>query len=110
MALIGAGSRVVAVTGGSGFIGQRLVALHLGRGDRVRLLSRTRHAWPDNGAQVTVVRGDLTDEAPPFDALLQDAELLYHCAGELRDETKVRAVHVAGTAKLLEAATGRIKR
>jgi nucleoside-diphosphate-sugar epimerase len=101
--------RVVAVTGGGGFIGRRLVALHLGLGDHVRLLSRTGRTVPGAKTQVTIVPGDLTAESVRLDVLVRNADVLYHCAGETRDKSKMQAVHLTATERLLAAAAGHIK-
>jgi len=37
-------------------------------------------------------------------------DVLYHCAAELRDPSRMEAVNVGGTAKLIEAAAGRVGR
>jgi nucleoside-diphosphate-sugar epimerase len=100
---------IVAITGGTGFIGRGLVSRHLARGDKVRLLSR--HPYNESGFSSSVEwhRGDLVDSAnlQPF---VDGADILYHCAGEIRNENRMEAVHVEGTDKLIKAAAGRISR
>lgn len=101
---------IIAITGGRGFIGRKLVDWHLEAGDTVRVLSRRQVA----GAPLQNVEchhADLT--APKADALLRfvdGASVLYHCAGELSDSGKMDAVNHLGTARLAEMATGRIGR
>jgi nucleoside-diphosphate-sugar epimerase len=57
------GPRDVFVTGGTGFIGRRLVNALLARGDRVRVLVRTPSAARDlEAAGVRLVQGEITDE------------------------------------------------
>ena len=68
---------IVAVTGGTGFVGASLVRAHLAKGDEVRVLSRGRSS-PVTG-EARMVQGDLT-MAQEF----VGADILYHCAGELR--------------------------
>lgn len=98
----------IAITGGTGFIGRRLVAYHLERGDRVRLLSRRPAAGLDGGAEVLVA--DLADPAADLTRFVDGADVLYHCAAQLADETRMFAVHVEGARRLAAAATGRIRR
>ena len=99
---------LVAITGGSGFVGRRLVEAHLERGDRVRLLSRRRNA--DLEEMACIVRADITDPEADLRPFVENADILYHCAGELTDERRMHAVHVAGTRRLIKAATGQIGR
>lgn len=96
----------VAVTGGRGFIGKKLVEALVAGGDRVRVLTRRENAgdWPG----VELVKGDLTSSATDLRAFLGDAEILFHCAGEIRETALMREVHVRGTERLVEAARGRI--
>ncbi len=98
----------VAVTGGRGFIGKKLVEALLARGDKVRVLTRPKNTltWPG----VDLVTGDLTSSDTDLAAFLDDVDLLYHCAGEISDIARMREVHVSGTERLIEAAQGRIGR
>ncbi|MBI4938465.1 MAG: NAD-dependent epimerase/dehydratase family protein [Nitrosomonadales bacterium] len=95
---------IVAITGGTGFIGRKLVLRHLERGDVVRVLSRQP---PDTPA--IWHGGDLAapGNLQPF---VDGADILYHCAAEIRDTGRMNAVHVKGTSRLIEAAAGRISR
>lgn len=98
----------VAITGGTGFIGRRLVMFHLERGDRVRLLSR-RQATGFEG-RADIFRANLADPNADLRSFVEGSDVLYHCAGHLTDESHMHAVHVEGTRRLVEAATGRIGR
>lgn len=100
---------IVSITGGTGFIGRKLVLHHLAQGDAVRVLSRrdlSEAGLPDSAKWY---RGDLSMSAELL-SFVEDADLLYHCAGEIRDESRMRTVHVDGTMKLVDAATERIGR
>lgn len=100
-------TRVVAITGGSGFIGRHLLARHVAQGDRVRYLTRRITAEAIPGAEAFV--GDLA--APEsLRRLVQGADVLYHCAAELRDAGAMEKTNVTGTANLLDAAAGEIGR
>lgn len=96
---------IVAITGGTGFIGRKLVARHLTQGHEVRVLSRRKAVEP--GAQLC--SGDLSTP-DTLRSFADGADILYHCAGEIRDEARMHAVHVAGTQHLIDAASGRIGR
>ena len=96
----------VAITGASGFIGGQLALAHLARGDRVRALSRRPAALLPAG--VELASGDLLAAIPT--SLFDGADVLYHCAGEVRDPGAMEQVNVEGTRRLLEAAQGRIGR
>lgn len=101
---------IVAVTGASGFIGRRLVGRLLERGDSVRVL--TRRTTPlDFDKAVCVHRADLAhdDESGALVRFLTGAEALYHCAGEVKSEADMQAVHVDGTARLVLASAGAIR-
>lgn len=100
---------IVAITGGTGFIGRKLVLLHLARGDAVRILSRRTSdntVFPDS---VEWHYGDLSDPEGllPF---VDGVDILYHCAGEIRNASLMKTVHIDGTNNLIMSATGRIGR
>lgn len=98
---------IVAITGGTGFIGRHLIAKHLALGDEVRYLTRKMQNTGLDGATAFV--GDLNDSASlkPF---IQDVDVLYHCAAELQDSVQMHATNVLGTKNLLELAQGKVKR
>lgn len=98
---------IVAITGATGFIGKKLALRHLGRGDEVRVFSR--RASNDSGLPDSVLwyAGDLTSSENMFE-FVDGVDVLYHCAGEIRDPARMEAVHVHGTGKLLDAAAGKI--
>ncbi len=102
-------SIIVAITGGTGFIGRQLVMYHLEQGDEVRVLSRRsieESGLPDS---VKWYCGDLGNSGD-LQSFVDKADILYHCAGEIKDATKMKALHVDGTARLINMATGRIGR
>jgi len=100
---------IVAITGGTGFIAKKLVLCHLARGDAVRVLSRRPPAQSGLPAAVGHWQSDLVSSVDirPFVA---GADVLYHCAGEVRNTGLMEMVHVEGTLKLIDAAAGRIGR
>ena len=100
---------IVAITGATGFIGRQLVLRHLELGDEVRVLSRRSQTGSVPNGSAEWFHGDLsnTTDLRPF---VDGVEVLYHCAGEVRDPSLMETVHVTGTQHLIEAASGRIGR
>lgn len=88
------------VTGASGMVGRRIVQRLLSEGYQVRVLSR-REQYDD--PNVEHFRGCLKDAAV-LKRFLQDAKMLFHCAAELNDESKMWDVNVLGTEQVLSAA------
>lgn len=96
---------IAAVTGGTGFVGSALVARLLADGfSEVRVLTRRAPAH----AAFRPVHGDIVKD--DLHAFTAGADVLFHCAGELRREDAMRAVHVEGTRRLIDAARGRVRR
>jgi len=54
--------------------------------------------------------GDLSKLDNNFIDFVDGADILYHCAGEINDESLMQRVHVSGTHQLIEKAVGRIGR
>lgn len=99
---------LVGVTGASGFIGAALVQRHVEAGHAVRCLTRNPLARVHRGA--LVMEGDLTCPDGRLTRFADAVDVLYHCAGEVHDERRMRAINVEGTRALLRAAGGRIGR
>lgn len=98
---------IIAITGGTGFIGRHLIARHIARGDQVRYLTRKK------STVITGASAYIADLCTPSEVLQQfvhNVDVLYHCAAELNDETKMYNTNVLGTANLLAAANGQVKR
>jgi nucleoside-diphosphate-sugar epimerase len=98
----------IAVTGGTGFIGRHLIARHLAQGDKVRYLTRKNPVNFLNGAYPFT--GHLNSQNTRLRDFLSGVDILYHCAAELRDEALMQATNVEGTANLLAAARGQVRR
>src|SRR5215831_3237372 len=97
--------RKALVTGGSGFIGQHLVAALLAHGYRVRVLDLRppRH----DPTRVEYVSGSVLDPQS-LQAALNDVEEVYHLAGLpgmwARHKDDFHAVNAQGTAQVITAA------
>jgi NADH dehydrogenase len=92
------------VTGGSGFLGRRIVAAAADAGHEVTVLTR-REAVHDMPGHVTVVRGDVTDTGA-FPQRLRDAtpEVVIHAAAIIpNDDPHLTFVNVTGTANVVSA-------
>jgi nucleoside-diphosphate-sugar epimerase len=98
----------IAITGASGFIGSLLVKKHLDLGHEVHILSRKDKNEFDSHINFFRHQGDLLNlnSLVPF---LNNTTVLYHCAAEIRDESKMHTVNVEGTKNLLKVASGNVK-
>jgi nucleoside-diphosphate-sugar epimerase len=99
---------IVAVTGGTGFIGRHLIARHLKQHDEVRYLTRQKEETVLDGAKS--FQGHVNSPQSCLKKFLSGVDVLYHCAAELQDVSLMQAVNVVGTDNLLAAAKGEIKR
>lgn len=88
---------ISCVTGASGLIGQRIVKRLIAQGYVVRVLSRK---WLKHVPGVEVFEGDLLDERL-LDDFLRGADLVFHCAAELKNDAEMWRINVKGTEKLL---------
>lgn len=93
---------LVAVTGGSGFIGKVLLPQLLSAGWRVRVLTREPQKWTES-AGVDVFVGDLV-ETRDWSGFLMGADVVIHAAAEIRQPEVMMAVNVQGPERLLHAA------
>jgi nucleoside-diphosphate-sugar epimerase len=98
---------IIAITGSSGFIGKLLVDRHIQQGDQVRLLSRKT---PLKGVNAEYFLGDLSNPNVDLTSFLDGVDILYHCAGEVGNESLMQELHVNGTQRLADAAQGKIGR
>ena len=100
----------VAVTGASGLLGKALASLHVARGDAVRGLVRDAARAANGLPGVELIEGDLAADSARLAALIDGADVVYHCAAELNDPARMVATNVEGTRRLLAAAAGRVGR
>jgi nucleoside-diphosphate-sugar epimerase len=95
----------ICVTGASGFIGKELVAQLTAQGHTINLLTR---AGKVSTGHEKYFAANLLDENASLDAFLDDASVIYHCAGEIKDTALMHGLHVDGTKRLLAAVRARI--
>ena len=98
---------IIAITGGSGFIGKLLVEQYLQTNHQVRLLSR--RPLPKNNRYTSYI-GDLTDPNIDLSGFLDGVDIIYHCAGEVINEALMNELHVNGTLRLINQAKGKVGR
>ena len=94
---------IIAVTGGTGFVGQRLIDLAVERGHQVHALAR-RPQEPRDG--VTWIAGDLGSREA-LEQLVTGTDAVIHVAGVINspDAAGFEAGNVNGTLTMLAAAT-----
>lgn len=107
-------SRKVLVTGGSGFIGRRLVAALVQAGAEVTALGRTRHsAAALSGVPVRFVQGSLADAAA-VRAAVAGQDIIFNLAYDFRQsaaanvaafETLVSAAEAEGRVRIVHASS-----
>ncbi len=97
---------IIAVTGGTGFLGSHLVDRMLEQGHQVRTLVRksSNLRWLE-GKNVEFVEGDIRDAAS-LEPFIRDADIVYHIAGvvKARDREGYFAGNVGATENMLDAA------
>ncbi|MGE8178735.1 NAD-dependent epimerase/dehydratase family protein [Pseudomonas fluorescens] len=91
----------VLVLGANGFIGSKLVDRLVESGYEVKILTRTQGKVPN--ANIESFVGDLRDPDLDFDSLLNGCEVVFNCAGEIRNEALMHELHVASTQRFLKA-------
>jgi nucleoside-diphosphate-sugar epimerase len=96
--------QTACVTGASGMVGSKIVQRLISHGYKVRILSRSKYF---DDPDIELFRGGLEDEEV-LKSFLGDAHLLFHCAAELRDTSKMWDVNVSGTERLVHLA-GKLK-
>ena len=92
----------IAMTGGTGFVGQALIDLAEAKGVQLRSLARK---MPDDKRGVEWVQGDLANKAA-LAKLVDGADAVLHIAGQVRarDTDEFEAANVTGTLNVIEAA------
>jgi nucleoside-diphosphate-sugar epimerase len=98
----------VAITGATGFIGKLLVDRHIQLGDEVSVLSRNQVKHRIFNNNVKFFKGDLLDKES-LSKFVENVDILYHCAAEIKDESKMSLSNVEGTKNLIQVASNKIK-
>lgn len=95
---------VVAVTGGTGFLGRHLLKALAATDFQVRALTRQLSDDSPQGSSLVWIQGDLGQQAA-LKELVQGADLVVHLAGAVRGATyeNFAQVNVKGSANLIEA-------
>lgn len=91
----------ILVTGATGYIGKKLATKLVGQGYEVVALTRR---IPDAAQQLsgmTYVQADITDQNAPLEKAVAGCSLVFHCAGEIHVEERMRPLHIDGFARLL---------
>lgn len=97
----------ISITGASGFIGKALCDELLPLSHTISVLTRKGiHPFAD----VNVVKGDLIADSANLREFVDGVDVVCHCAGEIKDETRMERVHIGGTKRLLTAVQESIKR
>jgi nucleoside-diphosphate-sugar epimerase len=89
---------IVCITGATGFIGRKVAEFHLNSNDDVRYLTRTNNK-PLHGAKAFL--GDVNSAEEVLAPFLKNADVIYHCAGEVENEALMHHTHVEGMLNLL---------
>lgn len=98
-------SKIVAVTGATGFIGNVLIQKLIQSGWVVRALTRTNRS--SNSEFIQWIRGDL-DDLTALHHLVDDVAFVIHCAATVRGSSFQEFAHINidGTKNVLHAITG----
>ena len=59
---------------------------------------------------VNIFIGDLSNQSIDFSNFVDGLDVLYHCAGEIKNESLMKDLHVDGTQRLIKAAQGKVGR
>ncbi len=97
-------SGVVAITGGTGFVGGHVVSALVEAGFQVRMLARDPSRVSLDSDAVEVVAGAL-DDKEALESLCTGARSMVHCAGAIsaRDRAAFDEVNVTGTRHVVDA-------
>ena len=98
-------SRLVAITGATGFLGRYIVRTFAERDWRVRILARQPTDHPQlAGLPLDVVLGDLSNPQA-LRTLVKGADVIVHAAGliKARNAAAFETVNIEGTANLARA-------
>lgn len=94
----------VLVTGGTGFIGSKLVHELCSSGYYVKVFTRKKCTSRAVGSgYVEFLQADLLDEKLSLDTLVSDCSHIFNCAGELYNSDRMARLHIDATQRLIDA-------
>lgn len=97
----------IAITDASGFVGNYLCNALLSLDHEISVLTR-KVEFPM--ASVKAVKGNLLSDGENLQALVDGVDAIYHCAGEIKDESLMVESHIGGTRCILDAVRESIKK
>jgi len=100
--------KLVAITGGTGFVGRELIKKCIAHGWHIRLLTRGNKSIPVN-SHIEIFHGDLTNTID-WSGFIKNVDVIINCAGVIDDKKNINAVNVEGSLRLLNASLGKVKR
>jgi nucleoside-diphosphate-sugar epimerase len=100
--------KLVAITGGTGFVGNELIKKCIAHGWHLRLLTRGNKSIPTS-SQIEIFHGDLTNTSD-WSEFIKNVDVIINCAGVIEDKKNINAVNVEGSLRLLNASIGKVKR
>jgi nucleoside-diphosphate-sugar epimerase/glycosyltransferase involved in cell wall biosynthesis len=92
---------IIALTGGTGFVGRHLAKRLIDAGHTVRILSRKKIVDAIEPAEY--FHGSL-DEQASLNEFIQGADVVCNCAGEINDEDRLHATNYIGVQNLFKVA------
>lgn len=95
-------SKLMLITGASGFIGAAFLKRALAMGWHVRVLTRKSNNWPLQ-FNLRVVDGDLSN-TQDWSRVVAGVDVIVHTAAEIKDIDLMQKVNVLGPTQLLHAA------
>ncbi|PWE44716.1 nucleoside-diphosphate sugar epimerase [Pseudomonas prosekii] len=96
----------VLVLGANGFIGARLVDRLIDSGHDVKVLTRSQGKHKNINTEIFI--GDLRDPLLDTSRLLEGCEVVFNCAGEIRNDALMHELHVVATNRMLEAVSKKV--
>lgn len=91
----------IFISGATGFIGQHLVAYFIAQSRNVFVLTRNMQKVPSEWKkELSIIEGDLS--AGNF-SLPNGVNVVFHCAGEIRNKNKFEKTNIEGTRNIVNA-------
>lgn len=98
-------NKTISITGGTGFIGSKLVE-QLINNNEIRILSRNNKL---KNPKINYFNFDITNQNNDhnINKFVDGSDILFNCASELYNETKMERLHIKGTKNLIKACLGK---